>query len=75
VQDIIELIFCRANLSDPSNLVIDVDYRLPTAFVEGEYKAHGKIVGFPIGGKGVYNISMRKDVFRVRSQEKLVIYM
>jgi hypothetical protein len=55
------LISCRANLSDPSNVVIDVDYRIPAPVIKGEYKAQGKIAGFPIGGKGVYNISMRKD--------------
>jgi hypothetical protein len=60
-----ELIFCRANLSDPSNLVIEVDFRLPTVFIEGDYKAQGKIAGLPLGGKGVYNMTMRKDVSRV----------
>jgi hypothetical protein len=55
------LISCRANLSDPSNLVIDVDIRIPAVVIKGEYKAQGKIVNFPISGKGVYNISMRKD--------------
>jgi hypothetical protein len=55
---------CRANLSDPTNLVIDVDFRIPAVVVKGEYKAQGKIVGFPISGKGVYNISMRKDCSR-----------
>ena len=51
---------CRANFNDPSNMLIEVDFRLPSVFVEGEYKAQGKIVGFPLGGKGVYNISMSK---------------
>jgi hypothetical protein len=51
---------CRTNLSDPSNLVIDVDFRIPAMVVKGEYKSQGKVVGFPINGKGVYNISMRK---------------
>jgi hypothetical protein len=60
-----ELTFCRANLSDPSNLVIEVDFRLPTVFIEGEYKAQGKIAGLPIGRKGVYNMTMRKDASRV----------
>jgi len=41
-------------------MLIEVDFRLPSVFVEGEYKAQGKIVGFPLGGKGVYNISMSK---------------
>ncbi|XP_021924751.1 protein takeout-like [Zootermopsis nevadensis] len=54
----IEILDFRANLSDSSNLVFDIDYRLPTALAEGEYKAQGKIVGFTFGGKGVYNISM-----------------
>jgi hypothetical protein len=54
------LVCCRANLSDPSNLVIDVDFRIPAAVVKGEYKAQGKVAGFPIAGKGVYNISMSK---------------
>jgi hypothetical protein len=30
-------------------------------FIEGEYKAQGKIIHFTLGGKGVYNISMSKD--------------
>ena len=51
---------CRSNFVDPSNLLIEVDLRFPSLFVEGEYKAQGKIVGFPLGGKGVYNISMSK---------------
>jgi hypothetical protein len=52
---------CRTNLSDPSNLVIDVDFRIPAITIKGEYKAEGKVAGFPISGKGVYNISTRKD--------------
>ncbi|KAJ9577441.1 hypothetical protein L9F63_005942 [Diploptera punctata] len=48
----------RANLTDPDNLEFQVDFYIPHVFVEGEYKADGKIVTFPIGGKGIYNISM-----------------
>jgi hypothetical protein len=53
-----EILGFRSNFVDPSNLLIEVDLRFPSLFVEGEYKAQGKIVGFPLGGKGVYNISM-----------------
>jgi hypothetical protein len=59
---------CRANLSDPSAVVIDVDFLLPFGFVEGEYKADGKFAIFPVGGKGVYNISLSKDALRNRGQ-------
>ena len=59
-QILTKLCLCRANLNDPSNLLIEVDLRFPSVFVEGEYKAQGRIVAFPLGGKGVYNISMRK---------------
>jgi hypothetical protein len=40
--------------------LIEVDMRFPSIFVEGEYKAQGRIVGLSLGGKGVYNISMSK---------------
>jgi hypothetical protein len=58
--NIVCLVSCRANLSDPSNLVIDVDIRIPAVVVKGEYKAQGKVAGFTMAGKGVYNISMSK---------------
>ena len=48
----------RANMSDPDNLEFQVDFYIPHVFIEGEYKADGKIVAFPISGKGVYNNSL-----------------
>ncbi|PSN55183.1 hypothetical protein C0J52_00604 [Blattella germanica] len=53
-----QILSFRANLSDPQDLRVEVGFAIPHVFVEGEYKADGKIVAFPIAGKGVYNISM-----------------
>ncbi|XP_069682343.1 protein takeout-like [Periplaneta americana] len=53
-----EVLDIRTNLSDPSNMAIDVDFRMPSVFIEGQYKAEGKIVAFPISGKGVFNNSL-----------------
>lgn len=39
---------------------MEIDIKFPTAYIEGEYKGSGKVVAFPINGKGVYNISMSK---------------
>lgn len=67
-----EILDFRANLSDPSNLLIEVDFRLPSVFVEGQYKAQGKIVYFPVGGKGVYNISLSEVTGTWEVQGELV---
>lgn len=66
---------CRANINDPSNLLIEVDFRFPSVFIEGEYKAQGKIVGFPLGGKGVYNISLSKAGIAVSAGAVVVVVL
>ncbi|XP_067014150.2 circadian clock-controlled protein daywake [Anabrus simplex] len=48
----------RATLNDSKTFELLIDVRFPVLFLEGDYKAQGKIVVFPINGKGVYNISM-----------------
>ncbi|XP_049774147.1 protein takeout-like [Schistocerca cancellata] len=48
----------RANLDDGGLFRMEVDVGFQQLFLEGDYKAQGKIIVFPINGKGVYNISM-----------------
>lgn len=41
--------------NDEDHFRLDIDYEMPKALVEGEYKAEGTIGTFRIGGKGKMN--------------------
>ncbi|KAK7870181.1 hypothetical protein R5R35_012736 [Gryllus longicercus] len=53
-----QVLAVRSNLNDSNKFHMEVDLYFPRIFMEGDYKAQGKIVVFPIEGKGVYNISL-----------------
>lgn len=55
-----EILTSRTNFDDPQNIVIEADFIVDKARVEGNYKQQGKFLNAVINGKGKINITTGK---------------